>query len=1053
MMHSGEPDRSMRLSARSGQEWCRSLNEIMCDDAVRESLAREFPAGAAEWNDGISRRSFVKLLGASMALAGLGGCVREPAEKIMPYINDPADLVPGNALHYATSMTIDGYATGLLVESHIGRPTKVEGNPDHPASLGAAGVYEQASILQLYDPHRARAARLAGRKATWNELARALSPGLLHTRVGARGAGLRLLLEPTSSPLTVMVLSRVATEYPDARVYFHAPLAAMVSRDTSRSIPGTALDTALHTALVPQFDFSRAAVVVSLDADFLSSMPFHLRYAHDFAAQRRGMIAAQSSNRLYVAEPAPTPTGTLADYRLAASPASVAGVAAALSEAVEIITHAQNAQNNVLRDVPRVAAAMPISAAAQAWVDAAARDLVAHMGRGIVIAGPRQPAVVHALALAINTSLGNTGRTVWFTRNPVWQAGAPTHELSGLQAEIASGQVDTLLILGGNPAYNAPADLQFDRVLRSVPNTVYLSEYENETARAAASFVPASHYLESWGDARAYDGTISRVQPLIAPLDGGKTRDELLAVVAGMGTVSAHDLARESSRASHAGAGPFDAWWDETLRRGIVEGSALARTSAAPARNTIGAPAAGVAPAGGSAPSRSAGDANSIELVFAPSAAVFDGRFADNAWLQELPDPITKLTWDNAALLSPALAARIGVASGDVITVRARGRSLDVPALIVPGHADATVTLPLGYGRAGAEAVARGVGVNAYMLRSSDAPYVEAGVVLARTGRTHQLAVTQTHWTLEGRDIVHEVAVSDLARVPGAEHASATPPRQSPRHPLTLYEPPAPSAAGFGRDQWAMTIDLSLCTGCSACVVACQAENNVPVVGKAGVLQSREMQWLRIDRYYEGVAEAPRMISQPMLCQHCEKAPCEYVCPVEATVHSDDGLNEMVYNRCVGTRFCSNNCPYKVRRFNWFDYTSELAETERMAMNPEVSVRARGVMEKCTFCVQRLRRTQIDSELSGAPRTGPVMTACQQTCPTQAIVFGSLTDPNSDVTRLRDDPRSYAVLDELGTVPRVHYLARVTSAATPTTPTTPIEQTPSSLGPGDQPPS
>lgn len=1026
MTHSGDPDGSVPLSARSGREWWRSLDEAMDDAAVRESLAREFPAGAAEWSDGISRRSFVKLLGASMALAGLGACVREPAEKIMPYINDPADLVPGNALHYATSMAIDGYATGLVVESHIGRPTKVEGNPDHPASLGAAGVYEQASILQLYDPHRARVARLAGRKATWDELARALSPKLLHERVGTRGAGLRLLLEPTSSPLTVMLLSRVATEYPDARVYFHAPLAATRARNSSRPTPGMALGTALGTtlgkALVPQFDFSRAEVVVSLDADFLAAMPFHLRYAHNFSAQRRGMIAAQSSNRLYVAEPAPTSTGTLADHRLAASPASVEGVAAALARAVGTLAHAQNAPD-ALHDALRVAATTPISAPAQAWVDAAARDLVANMGRGIVIAGPRQPAAVHALVLALNTSLANTDRTVWFTQDPVWEAGASAHDLSGLQADIASGQVDTLLILEGNPAYNAPVDLQFDRLLRSVPNTFYLGEYDNETARAAMSSLPAAHYLESWGDARAYDGTISIVQPLITPLYGGKTRDELLAVVGGMGVVSAHELTRESARTSHAGNGPFDLWWDEVLRRGIIDGSAFARAPAAPPGTRIGATTAAITPSAVAAPAQSAAhpdETNSVELAFAPSGAVFDGRFADNAWLQELPDPITKLTWDNAALLSPALATRLGVASGDVITVSTRGRSLDVPALIVPGHADATVTLPLGYGRDGAEAIARGVGVNAYLLRHSDAPYVEAGVTIARTGRTHELAVTQTHWTLEGRDIVHELTVAQLA--------SSAPLRQSSRRPLTLYEPPAPTTAGFGRDQWAMTVDLSLCTGCSACVVACQAENNVPVVGKAGVLQSREMQWLRIDRYYEGSAEAPRMISQPMLCQHCEKAPCEYVCPVEATVHSDDGLNEMVYNRCVGTRFCSNNCPYKVRRFNWFDYTSELAETERMAMNPEVTVRARGVMEKCTFCVQRLRRAQIDAELSGAPRTGPVMTACQQTCPTQAIVFGSLTDPASDVARLHHDSRSYAVLDDLGTQPRVRYLARVTSS-------------------------
>lgn len=1009
---------SIKLSSRSGRDWWRALDELMSDDTLRMSLAREFPAGAAEWSDGISRRSFVKLLGASMALAGLGACVREPSDRIMQYVHDPADMVPGNAVHYATSMVIDGYATGLVVESNSGRPTKVEGNPDHPASLGAAGSYEQASILQLYDPHRARTARTSGRATSWDEIAPTLSPATLRRRVGARGAGLRLLLQPTSSPLTVMLLARVAEAYPDSRSYFYAPLApAHVAGDS-------------QAALVPHFDFSRADVVVSLDADFLSAMPFHLRYARDFAAHRRTMLAAGTINRLHVAEPAPTSTGTLADHRLAASPSSIVRIAAALAHTSATLTATRSdVQRAGSLAVPSELAAglrSPIGEMERAWIDTAARDLVAHTGRAVVIAGPRQPAPVHQIVDALNTALGNVGRTVWFAPDPVWQAGSTTHDLGRLASELQSGQVDTLLILRGNPAYDAPGDLEFGRRLRPIPNTVYLSEYYNETARAVSSFIPAAHYLESWGDARAYDGTISVVQPLIAPLYNGRTDDEVLAVVSGMGAVTAHDLTRGSFRAAHPGSGSSDALWGETLRRGFIPESAFAHVTATPGDGT---PALVVIPTkvGIQAfPARSDNpqDATSIEVAFASSPAVFDGRFADNAWLQELPDPITKLTWDNAALVSPSFATRFGVRTGDVVTLHARPGVLDAPVLIVPGHADDTVTLHLGYGRNGAEAVARGTGVNVYLLRTTDAPYTQTGVHVTRTGRTHPLAITQSHWRIEGRDIVHEIGLTELMRDATAAKPTRPPPH-STRRPLTLYEPPTPSRSGFGRDQWAMTVDLSLCTGCSACVVACQAENNIPVVGKAGVLESREMHWLRIDRYYEGSAATPRMISQPMLCQHCEKAPCEYVCPVEATVHSADGLNEMVYNRCVGTRFCSNNCPYKVRRFNWLDYTSELAETERMAMNPEVTVRARGVMEKCTFCVQRLRHAQIDAELAGAPRTGPVMTACQQTCPTSAIIFGSLTDPASGVIGSRDEPRSHAVLDELGTEPRVRYLARV----------------------------
>jgi Fe-S-cluster-containing dehydrogenase component len=530
--------------------------------------------------------------------------------------------------------------------------------------------------------------------------------------------------------------------------------------------------------------------------------------------------------------------------------------------------------------------------------------------------------------------------------------------------------------------------------------------FENETGSAAEWLVPAAHYLESWGDARAYDGTASIVQPLIAPLYGGKTAAELLSALLGEGNRSSHELVRDQWRAASQ-ARDFDTFWDEALQRGVIPGTAAPPVRPGLRWNSIADPLA-------AAPAEPSG----MEIVFQPDPSVYDGRFANNAWLQELPDPMTKLTWGNAALLSPATAAKLRLDSGDRLRLRWQGRELTAPAQVLPGMADEVVALRFGYGRgSGGEELAKDVGVSAFRLWNSEMPYGGAGLQLERVSGNEQLATTQTHWSIEDRPIALHATLAEYR-----EHPDFT--RRQKGRQLSLYQGP-PEGSG---DQWAMTIDLSTCTGCSACVVACQAENNIPVVGPEGVLKSREMHWLRIDRYFSGALEDPAVVSQPMLCQHCEKAPCEYVCPVNATAHSPDGLNEMIYNRCVGTRFCSNNCPYKVRRFNWFDYNAELSETERMAKNPDVTVRARGVMEKCTFCVQRIREAQIGAKLEGRPlRDGEVRTACQQACPTGAIVFGSLNDPGSEVLRSREEPRSYAVLHELGTEPRVRYLARITN--------------------------
>ncbi len=950
--------------------------------------------------DGVSRRNFLKVLGTSVALGGMGACTQPPREKILPYADRPPEVTPGIPVYYATSMVLGGYATGLLVESHTGRPVKVEGNPGHPASLGAAGVYEQASPLQLYDPERGKGILYRGQPATWGSLHAAL--GLappFRARWGGRGEGLAFLLEPTSSPLVLTLLARVRDRFPAARVFFHGP-----ARDDSAP-QGTV--RAYGRPLHPRYDLSRAAVVVSLDADFLGGeMPYGLRYARDFAERRRIAGPAGAMNRLYVAEGVPSPTGTLADHRLRLRTGEVRQAATALLAALAAGGGAG------LPGLPGLTApeASPAPPEVRAWAEAAARDLALHRGQGVVIAGGRQPPEVHALAHLLNESTGNAGRTAWFTEPVLAGVGEGDPGPRELAEAIRGGAVQTLVVLEGNPVYAAPADLDLARLLRRVPQTVYLGLYADETAAACDWYVPAQHYLESWGDARAYDGTLSLVQPLIRPLyPEARGPADLLAPFAGPGGSTQHEMLREGWRTRVGG--DFDSFWDEALGRGFVPGTEAPPVAAAP---RWGPALLEPAVRGGRA---------GIELVFPLDPRVYDGRFANLGWLQELPDPLSKLTWDNAALLSPRTAGRLGVETGDVVELRLEGRSLRAPALVLPGQADDSVALSLGYGREGAESLARGVGANANLLRSAAAPCFAGGASLERVldgGKPvrHALAVTQPHGSQEGRPIALHTTLEEYRRDP--EFA-----RRQRGRALSLYPP-----FEYRGEQWAMSIDLSLCTGCSACVVACQAENNVPVVGKEEVLRSREMHWLRIDRYFSGDGEDPQVVMQPMLCQHCEKAPCEYVCPVNATTHSPDGLNEMTYNRCVGTRFCSNNCPYKVRRFNWFAYNAGKPETERMLMNPDVTVRARGVMEKCTYCVQRIRRHQIDEQTGRAdPVAHPLQTACQQTCPTRAIVFGSLGDPGSEVARMRREPRAYAALHELGTEPRTRYLAKISNPA------------------------
>jgi molybdopterin-containing oxidoreductase family iron-sulfur binding subunit len=995
-----------KLAEAKGPKYWRTLEELSQQPAFGEMLEREFPRQASEWVDPVSRRTFLKLAGASMALAGLAGCTKQPLEEILPYVRQPEQLIPGKPIFYATAMPFHGHALPLLVETHEFRPTKVEGNPQHPASLGATDLFAQASILDLYDPDRSNVLTHMGEGRPWGEFLLALTAEAAAQKA-TQGATLRFLSGAVTSPSLAWQMKNVQRLYPQAKWHRWDP----VNRDTARA--GSKLAFGAYYDAIYKFD--AAKVVLSLDADFLSGswFPGFVRYARDFMRNRK-LEKGDEMNRLYVAESAPSTTGSKADHRLVLRPSEVDSLARYLASKLGV-----SAQGGNLNDEQRK------------WADAAAADLLEHKGKCLVVPGEFQSPAVHALAHAMNAALGNVGQTVSYI-DPV-EADPVEHgqSIRELVADMNAGKVETLIIFGGNPVYNAPVDLEFDKALARLKLGVQLSIYKNETTDHVHWHVPETHYLETWGDARAYDGTASVIQPMITPLFEGRSAHELLAIFTDQAGTSPYDLVQTYWKSQHPTA-DFEAWWRRALHDGLVAGSA--------------APARTVAAKLGALPAAATSDPSAIEVSFRPDPTIYDGSFVNNAWLQETPKPLSRTTWDNVAMISPRMVHdwKLNQLGDDndhqsderrLLEIEVGGKKIKAPYWPQPGHPDNAVTLFLGYGQSRTGRVGTGTGYNAYAVRSASALYIAGGAKVEVTKESMPIAVTQGHFSMDDREPVKAATLEEFIKNRNFAHEDPEEePQDTEKHPESLYPDFRYSQGNqyYHEYAWGMSIDLNSCIGCQTCAVACQAENNISVVGKEQVQRGREMQWLRIDAYYEGDPANPTVYFQPVPCMQCENAPCEPVCPVGATIHSTEGLNDMVYNRCVGTRYCSNNCPYKVRRFNFFLFADYDTPSLKLGRNPDVTVRSRGVMEKCTYCIQRITAARIASEKDERRiKDGEVKTACQQACPTEAITFGDINDNNSRVARLKKgqdgkrNPRDYSLLAELNTRPRTTYVAAV----------------------------
>jgi MoCo/4Fe-4S cofactor protein with predicted Tat translocation signal len=1016
----------------TGKRYWRSIEELAESPVVAELVQREFPHAASEWDDAHSRRNFLMLMGASLALAGLQGCEKPSQDqKIVPYIKPPEGVTPGIPLFFATSMPFRGYSRPLLVTSREGRPIKVDGNDRHPASQGASDVFTQASLLQMYDPDRSQTVLQTSSIRNWSDFLSAFNT-FVDRKGGAGNVRLRILTETTTSPTLIDLIQRqVKAKFPSVRWHVWEAF------DCQNFRAGVSSDAR------PIYHFDKANVVFSIDSDFMLADPGSLRYARDFIDRRRvradeGKAPVALQNRMYMVESTVTITGFNSDHRHAAKPSDVEAIARAVA-------------GNI-----RGGSAGAAPAGADKFIAAVVADLKANRGSSLVIAGDTASPEMHRLAHELNVALGNVGSTVTY----VARQEGDVEPLAALLADMEAGNVDALLIIGGNPVANTPLDFDFaNRLVKFSRDlnhfSAHLSLYDDETSFRTQWHVPEAHYLESWGDIRAFDGSVTLMQPLIAPLYAGRTALEFIASVSGDTSISNREIVqnywREQMKLSGAA---FQQWWDSSVERGFIPDSAAPAREVTPPQN----PPASPSPV-----------ANTFEIVFRPDPSIWTGCYANNAWLQEMPKPITKLTWGNAVLISPNTAKNMGIdiehvaesvgqSEYDEVEIHVAGQSITGPVFVTPGHPDNCATVYLGHGRQRAGRVGNEVGFNAYPIQTSQSIGWTGGVELRKTGTTSSLATTQRQQLMEGRDMIRFASsIEDYKRQQDAREENENRKGAGKNVRLDLL-PDWDYSKGF---RWGMSIDTTACIGCNACVAACQAENNIPVVGKEQVIRERAMHWIRIDTYFVGPLENPDVGFQPIPCMQCEKAPCELVCPVGATTHSVEGLNEMTYNRCVGTRYCSNNCPYKVRRFNFLQYNDDTIEVLKMSRNPEVTVRKRGVMEKCTYCVQRIDHARIDhkkliamaseattdaqkSALEKKSQTviRELQTACQQSCPTEAIVFGDMNDKESGIFKIKglaDNGKKsesednvfammdYGLLEDLNTRPRTTYLPRLSN--------------------------
>jgi molybdopterin-containing oxidoreductase family iron-sulfur binding subunit len=997
-----------KLKGTKGKRYWRSIDELAGTPEFQAAVEKEFPSAAQEWVDPVTRRGFLKLMGASMALAGLAGCTKQPDEPIYPYVKAPEDLILGKPMYFATAHPFVTGAVPLLVKTDQFRPIKIDGNPEHPYNQGSSDPFTQATLLDLYDPDRSQHVTYRGENREWAEFAQEFRAKVTST---GDGTGIYFLSETITSPTLARQWRYVEKAFPKAKFVQYDPAVAGVEVANGSTL---------------QYDLAEAEVIVSLDADFLSgtAFPGFHRLVRQYAERRKN---PDKLNRLYSIESTPTTTGLKAEHRLGLRASEIPAFAAELARAV---------------------GASGIEPPTYPWSDqqkrflaTLAKDLKAHAGKSVVIPGRYQDGSVGMAAFAINIALGNTKSAflpgeppnsfVWAPREPLYKD--EYSDLKSLVADLNAGKVDWLVILNGNPIYNAPADLDFASAFEKAKVTAHLGSHYDETGHEAQWHIPAAHFLESWSDARAYDGAVSIIQPMIDPLYGGKTAHHFLQALLDEPGLSPYNAVRETWRPLLEGRGDFETGWRKSLHDGWIEGTAFESTELGQLVSTDSAKLKKTPPTPSSK--------DSLEIIFRPDPNVYDGRWSNIGWLQELPKPVTNLSWDNAAIVSGATLTKYGLEEDDIVELTVNGRSVKAPVIVAPGHPDNSVTVHLGYGRSFAGRVGSGAGFNAYLIRPSDNPFYAVGSMKKVEGKWG-VAITKSHFqdhrpkqfggqgngnnSLEADEAINERGIIRYATLdeykanPG--FANEGPGREKTDRSNTLF----PNWEYNEANAWGMSIDMNSCTGCNACIVGCYAENNIPVVGKQQVRIGRNMQWLRIDTYFEGDLAAPRAHFQPMACQHCENAPCEQVCPVGATVHTPEGLNAMVYNRCVGTRYCSNNCPYKVRRFNFLLYSDYETESLKLLRNPDVSVRSRGVMEKCSYCVQRIQAAKIDADKENRKvRDGEIVTACQQACPASAISFGNLNDKQSKVAKLQADERSYQVLADLNTRPRTKYVAAV----------------------------